>query len=84
MINYIIFDYSEVDKIDFNEVEETSVETLRLSVDGTKTFVKWIGDEPSSISNLTSKSSIYNSEKMNSILSNDEWTEKFPDIVSYR
>lgn len=39
--NYIIFNVSEVDKVDFNQVLETSAETLRKSVDGTKTFVKW-------------------------------------------
>jgi hypothetical protein len=39
--NYIIFNVSEVDKVDFNQVLETSAETLRKSVDGTKTFIKW-------------------------------------------
>lgn len=39
--NYIIFNVSEIDKIDFNQVLETSPETLRRSVDGTKTFIKW-------------------------------------------
>ena len=39
--NYIIFNVSEVDKVDFNQVLETSAETLRRSVDGTKTFIKW-------------------------------------------
>lgn len=39
--NYIIFNISEIDKIDFGQVLETSAETLRKSVDGSKTFVKW-------------------------------------------
>lgn len=39
--NYIIFNVSEIDKVDFNQVLETSAETLRRSVDGTKTFIKW-------------------------------------------
>lgn len=39
--NYVIFNVSEIDKIDFNQVLETSAETLRKSVDGTRTFVKW-------------------------------------------
>jgi hypothetical protein len=39
--NYIIFNVSEVDKVDFTQVLETSAETLRKSVDGTKTFIKW-------------------------------------------
>jgi len=41
--NFLILSSEEVDKIDFNEVCETSAETLRYSVDGSKTFVKWDG-----------------------------------------
>ena len=39
--NYVIFNVSEIDKVDFTQVLETSPETLRRSVDETKTFVKW-------------------------------------------
>ena len=74
-LRYVIFDYAEVDKIDFNEVLETSPETLRLSVDGLKTFVKWIGEEPACISTLTSKSIIYSNEEMLDILDNSEWSD---------
>jgi hypothetical protein len=38
---YMIFSLTEVDTIDFNEVLQTSAETLRKSNDGTKSFVKW-------------------------------------------
>ena len=77
-LRYVIFDYAEVDKIDFNEVFETSPETLRLSVDGLKTFVKWIGQEPACISTLTSKSIIYNNDEMIEILDNPEWSDYTP------
>ena len=40
-LKYVIFDFSEVYMIDFNEVKETSIETLRISVDESKTFVKY-------------------------------------------
>lgn len=40
---YVIFPVSEISKIDFNLVLENSAETLRRSVDGTKTFIKWNG-----------------------------------------
>lgn len=39
--NFAIFATSEIDKVDFSQVLETSADTLRRSVDGTKTFVKW-------------------------------------------
>jgi len=74
MINYIIFNYSEIDKIDFNQVLETSIETLRLNNDETKTFVKWIGEEPECVSKLTSKSIIYNNEEILQILNQPEWS----------
>jgi hypothetical protein len=38
---YIIFDASEAGLINFNEVLQTSVETLRLSVDETKALIKY-------------------------------------------
>ena len=77
-LRYVIFNYAEVDKIDFNEVFETSIETLRLTEDGLRTFVKWIGDEPSCVSNLTSKSIIYNNEEMLDILDQPEWVGDEP------
>jgi len=39
--NFAIFSLTEIDKIDFTQVLETSADTLRKSVDETKTFVKW-------------------------------------------
>ncbi len=40
---YMIFNISEVDLINFDEVIQTSPETLRKSNDNTKAFVKWEG-----------------------------------------
>jgi hypothetical protein len=74
--NFIIFNVTELDKIDYNQVLETSVETIRKSVDETKTFVKWDGVEPSFISSLTTKEGPYTYEQMINILSTNEWTKK--------
>ena len=38
---YLIIPTSLTGSVDFNQVHETSAETLRLSVDGTQTFVKY-------------------------------------------
>jgi len=73
--NYVIFNVSELNKIDFNQVLETSADTVRKSVDGTKTFVKWGGDEPSCISELTTKEGPYSHEEILQILSTEEWTK---------
>lgn len=40
MKNYVIFNVSEINKIDFSKVSETNQNTIRKSVDGLKTFVK--------------------------------------------
>jgi len=39
--NFAIFSLTEIDKIDFSQVLETSADTLRKSVDESKSFVKW-------------------------------------------
>jgi len=38
---YIIINTSETGSINFEEVQQSSVESLRLSIDKTKTFVKY-------------------------------------------
>jgi hypothetical protein len=74
---YIIFSTSELDKINFDEVFETSAETVRKSLNQTKTFVKWDGDEiPSSVQTLQTKTAVYNHQQILEILSTDEWVER--------
>ncbi len=73
MRKYIIFDVSELNKINFNEVMEDSASTLRYSLDGTKTFIKWEETEPSFLSNLLTKSRIYTLEEISQILLTSEW-----------
>ena len=38
---YMIFNISELNVINFTEVMETSADTIRKSVSGAKSFVKW-------------------------------------------
>jgi len=75
---FMIFNVSELNSINFDEVLETSSETVRKSVDETKTFVKWDGNEiPSSIQSLTTSEGPYTYEEILNILSTPEWE---PDI----
>jgi hypothetical protein len=72
---FVIFNVSEIPSIDFSQVLETSENTLRLSVDGTKTFVKWDGETvPSCVEVLTTKSPYYSYEEMLEILNSSEWS----------
>ena len=68
--NYVIIDESEVSSVDFNQVLETSADTLRYNIAGTKTFVKYEGDTPSF---LTGKTANTHSEML-AILAGEEWT----------
>lgn len=70
---YVIFNVSEIDKIDFDQVLETSPETLRLSVDETKTFVKWDGVVPECVQSLTTKEEYLTHEQILEVMSTEEW-----------
>tara|TARA_R110000744_G_scaffold375106_1_gene488368 strand:- start:45 stop:302 length:258 start_codon:yes stop_codon:yes gene_type:complete len=74
-LHYIIFDMIEVRTIDFSEVLETSIETLRISLDGIKSFVKYEGAMPSSIMDLTTRSIEYSNEEILTILESDKWSD---------
>ena len=72
---FMIFNTSELNKINFNEVLETSEETVRKSVDETKTFVKWDGPEiPLSVQSLTTSEGPYTYSEILAILETEEWT----------
>jgi hypothetical protein len=76
---YVIFNVSELDKIDFSQVFETSIETVRKSVDETLTFVKYDTDEmPSSVASLDTKQGPYSHEEILVILATPEWTDPNP------
>ena len=79
---YVIFDVSELDKINFSEVLETSADTVRKSVDGTKTFVKWEDGNyvPPSIQALTTKGEYLTHEEILVILSGPEWTAPMEEM----
>ena len=76
---YVIFNVSELDKIDFDQVFETSIETVRKSVDETLTFVKYKDEEmPSSVASLDTKQGPYSHTEILEILTTSEWTPLNP------
>lgn len=70
---FVIFDVTELNLINFNDVHETSAETVRKSVDGTKTFVKYKMPQPPSVASLTTKSQEYTYQEILQILSGPDW-----------
>jgi hypothetical protein len=75
---YIIIDYYEYHLIDLNDFKQTNESSLRFSVDGTKILLKWEGNTPSSLSNVTSKSEEYTIDQILVIMDTDEWREYNP------
>lgn len=72
---FLIFPVTELDKVDFNQVGETSTETVRKSVDGTKTFIKWDGEDPTFIVDLLNTEGPYSYNEILSTLSTEEWID---------
>ena len=73
-MEWIILDITELNKIDFSQINEDSTHTLRLSVDETKTFINWEGKEqPSFLSELETLEGPYTKDQIWAILQTDYW-----------
>lgn len=72
---YLIIPVSELTKVNFEEVLETSAETVRKSIDQTKTFVKWDGETPAFVSTISGAEGPYTYEEILDILTGVEWTQ---------
>ena len=77
---YLIFNMSEIDIINFSSVLETSVDTIRKSIDETLTFVKWEGSTPSFVSSLSTSQGPYTHTEILSVLSTETWTQSGGDM----
>ena len=75
MRTYVIINSSDVSSVDFSKVSETSADTLRYSLDGSKTFVKFDSDTtPSFLEGKTQ----YTHSEMLAIIATDEWSTDEP------
>lgn len=77
---YLIIPSTEVPKVDFSQVCETSSETLVFSIDKSKTFIKWDGEQPEFISNLENIEGPYTNSEILEILKGPEWTPPLPIV----
>lgn len=71
---WVTIPISSTSSINFGDVLETSIHTLRLSVDGTETFVKYDGSQPTSVTALPGVSSEYIHQAMLNLLTGSAWT----------
>ena len=76
---YVIFNTSELSTIDFDQVLITSADTIQTTADGTKTYVKYEGDMPSSVIALTTKQGPYTHNEILNILAGPEWFVNVPN-----
>ena len=67
---YVIYNMANVNEIDFSQVYEDSVETLRLSLNGEKTILKFTGETPSFLVGLSQ----YNHSEILAIVQTSEWS----------
>ena len=74
MRTYCIINSSEVSSVDFDQVLQTSADTLRYSVDGSKAILKYEGTQPFFLLGKTE----YDNEEILAILSGSEWTTEEP------
>jgi hypothetical protein len=70
---FVIFNVTELNQINFNQVFEESASTVRISSDKLKTFVKYDLPQPSSVADLTTKSQEYTYDEILTILNTSEW-----------
>ena len=78
-LRYMIVLVSEVDKVDFSQVFETSPDTIRISINGKYTFFKYVGETPSSIEALSYQDGAYTHKEIMVILNSPEWISN-PDL----
>ena len=68
---WIIINISDVTDDMIANAIETSMDTLRRSVDGNKTILKWDGDTPSCFEGMDT----YNHSEILKELSNSDWND---------
>lgn len=70
---YIVFPSNQLDLINFDEVLETSINSVVKSINGDLTFVKWNGNTPECVSGLTNTSGPYSHAEMLNLLTTNVW-----------
>jgi len=71
---YMVFNVDEIDKINFSEVMEDSIETLHYSLDESKSYVKY-KLEPAFVATMDVVS-FYNWQEIIDLLETSEWKEE--------
>ena len=79
-LRYCIIECVDIGLVHFNKVKETSPDTMRRSLDGTKTFVKYEGEQPDclfTIAGNTTGLQEYTHEEILKLLDGPEWRSQY-------
>lgn len=71
-MKYVTILAQEVSGVNFNQVLETSADTLRYSLDNNQVLLKFEGETPSFLAGKQ----LYNYEEIMDILNSPTWTEE--------
>ena len=79
-LTYVTLSASEVNQLNFNQILQTSVETLRYSIDGLQTIVKWdtVDGVPSCVNSLTTKGPYMTHDEALELMATTAWTDPNP------
>lgn len=72
--SYVIIPSGSIGSVVFDDVLETSADSLRFDVAGTGTFVKYTGTMPASVNSIPDRSDAYDWSQMSNILAGLDWT----------
>jgi len=77
MRTYAVINIADLELIDFSQIEETSRETIRQSLDNTQFVIKWQeGNEPTFIeSGEVIPVGIYTHSEVLELMATDKWSE---------
>ena len=67
---YVIYSMENISDINFSEVMQNSESTLRVSLDGEQTVLKFLGETPSFLLGIEQ----FNHSEILEIMSTTEWT----------
>jgi len=70
---YLIIGSEYIDLIDIDQIQETSIETIRKSIDKTLAIIEWVGPEPDFINNINIKYGPYSLTEIRDITLDDNW-----------
>jgi len=72
MKKYVIIKTSDLSNVDYNLVEQSSLETTRKSLDNSLALVSFYGNTPSFLENITQ----YNNNEIIDIVTSPDWQKE--------